>query len=103
MNSISNLPEIILDDDTDIFYCKGGHCVCCIQKSTILNLVYVDWLITQNNSNKLDNKFYCSTIALYLCDKCTYFCPTTTYGNLDHDGLDKIIKNIKTKYLISKL
>ncbi len=93
-----NLPEIILDDDTDIFYCKGGLCVCCIQKSTILNLVYVDWLITKNHQ-----KNYCSTIALYLCDNCNYFCPTTTYGNLEHDGLDKIIKNIKNKYIISKL
>lgn len=99
----SYIPEIILDDDTDIFYRKSGLCVCCIQKSTTMNLVYVDWLITPDNNNTFTKQFYCSTIALYLCDKCNYFCPTITYGNLEHDGLEKIIKNIKNKYVMSKL
>lgn len=93
--------NIIFDYDTDIFYCKDGFCVGCIQKSVNINLVYVDWLITQNKSN--NNNFYASTIALYLCDKCLYFCPNTTYGNLEYDALEKIIKKIKNHYTISKL
>ncbi len=92
--------NIILDEDTDIFYCKGGLCVCCIKKSIKINLVYVEWLITPNTKS---NTYYTSTIALYLCDSCLIFCPNTTYGNLEYDGLDIILKKIKNKNIVSKL
>lgn len=102
MQSIQSIKSgLIFDDDTEIFYYKGGHCTCCIQKTFNLNLIYVDWFVHIKNE-----KPCWSTIALYLCDTCSYFCPHTTHGHLEHDALEKIIFNIKKakyEYIKSKL